>query len=60
MLVDGSGICAWRTCATSNDCTAPLRCIDPGDGDPPYCDWPEAGTEVRADGGAPTDASTRD
>lgn len=60
MLVDGSGICAWRTCATSNDCTAPLRCIDPGDGDPPYCDWPEAGTEVRADGGAATDASARD
>lgn len=59
-LLDGSGVCAWRSCATNSDCAAPLRCIDPGDGDAPYCDWPEAGTEVAADGGAPADASTRD
>lgn len=55
--LDNSGVCAWRTCATSNDCTAPLRCIDPGDGSAPYCDWPETGTEVTGtrDAGAPRD-----
>ena len=53
-------MCAWRSCATSSDCTAPLRCIDPGDGSASYCDWPETGTEVGADAGVRDAGARRD
>jgi hypothetical protein len=58
--LDNSGICAWRNCTTSGDCTAPLRCIDPGDGSASYCDWPETGTEVTPGDGGVRDGGVRD
>lgn len=58
-LMDGSGVCAWKNCTTSADCTAPLRCIDPGDGSASFCDWPETGTEAVSDAGV-GDAGPRD
>lgn len=58
--LDNSGVCAWRSCTTSSDCTAPLRCIDPGDGSAAYCDWPETGTEVGADAGVRDAGARRD
>ncbi len=39
--LDNLGLCLFKNCQTNANCTAPLVCVDPGDGDASYCDYPE-------------------